>query len=133
MKFLLFSLTGGLIMLVAVIGLYLQGPRGDDGFLISSLTGLHLAEGTQRWLFLGFFIAFAVKEQYDESKHTQIQFLRCSRSGRWPVSTARSARPSRGSSPVPRSVVFGGLGLFVLAGGRRALRARPARRRRPAP
>ena len=34
MKFLLFSLAGGLIMLVAVIALYLQGPGGTDGFLI---------------------------------------------------------------------------------------------------
>lgn len=60
-KFLLFSLAGGLIMLVAVIGLYLQGPRGGDGFLVESLTGLDLGTGVERWLFLGFFIAFAVK------------------------------------------------------------------------
>ena len=31
--FLLYSLAGGLIMLVAVIGVYLAGPRGTDGFL----------------------------------------------------------------------------------------------------
>ncbi len=61
MKFLLFSLAGGLIMLAAVIGLYVRGPGGPDGFLLSSLTGLGLAEGTERWLFLGFFLAFAVK------------------------------------------------------------------------
>ena len=40
MKFLLFSLAGGLVMLVAVIALYLQGPGGSDGFLIERLTGL---------------------------------------------------------------------------------------------
>ena len=34
-KFLLFSLAGGLIMLVAVIAVYVAGPGGDDGFLIS--------------------------------------------------------------------------------------------------
>ena len=60
-KFLMFSLTGGLIMLVAVIALYLNGPGGADGFLLSTLTGLDLDPGTQRWLFVGFFIAFAVK------------------------------------------------------------------------
>ena len=32
-KFLLFSLAGGLVMLVAVIAVYLAGPGGDDGFL----------------------------------------------------------------------------------------------------
>lgn len=60
-KFLLFSLAGGLIMLVAVIGVYLQGPGGDQGFLLSSLTGLDISASTEKWLFLGFFIAFAVK------------------------------------------------------------------------
>ena len=61
MKFLLFSLAGGLVMLVAVIAVYLQGPGGDDGFLISKLTGLTLDPTTERLLFVGFFIAFAVK------------------------------------------------------------------------
>ncbi|KNX39139.1 NADH-quinone oxidoreductase subunit M [Luteipulveratus halotolerans] len=60
-KFLLFSLLGGLIMLVAVIALYTQGPGGEHGFLISRLTGLDISTGTERWLFLGFFFAFAVK------------------------------------------------------------------------
>jgi NADH-quinone oxidoreductase subunit M len=39
-KFLLFGLAGGLIMLVAVIGVYLQGPGGPQGFLTENLTGL---------------------------------------------------------------------------------------------
>ena len=60
-KFLLFSLAGGLVMLAAVIGLYMQGPRGPQGFLINSLTGLNIDPTTQKWLWLGFFIAFAVK------------------------------------------------------------------------
>ncbi|HWC23724.1 MAG TPA: NADH-quinone oxidoreductase subunit M [Flexivirga sp.] len=60
-KFLLFSLFGGLIMLVAVIALYQQGPGGDHGFLVSTLTGLHLSQGTERLLFVGFFLAFAIK------------------------------------------------------------------------
>ncbi|WP_370894493.1 NADH-quinone oxidoreductase subunit M [Janibacter sp. GXQ6167] len=61
MKFLLFGLAGGLIMLVAVIGVYLQGPGGSDGFLVERLTGLSMDATTERWLFLGFFIAFAIK------------------------------------------------------------------------
>jgi NADH-quinone oxidoreductase subunit M len=61
MKFLLFSLAGGLIMLAAVIALYTQGPGGADGFLVSKLTGLAMPESTERLIFLGFFLAFAVK------------------------------------------------------------------------
>ena len=61
MKFLLFSLAGGLIMLAAVIALYVQGPGGADGFLLTKLAGLQMTESTERLLFLGFFIAFAVK------------------------------------------------------------------------
>ena len=61
-KFLLFSLAGGLIMLVAVIGVYVAGPGGEDGFLVESLTGnLDASTGALRWMFVGFFIAFAVK------------------------------------------------------------------------
>lgn len=60
--FLLYSLAGGLIMLVAVIGVYLAGPRGPQGFLMTELTGnLDLSVEAGRWLFLGFFIAFAIK------------------------------------------------------------------------
>ena len=60
-KFLVFSLLGGLIMLAAVIGLYTQGPGGSDGFLVEKLTGLALDPTTGRLLFLGFFFAFMVK------------------------------------------------------------------------
>ena len=60
-KFLLYSLAGGLVMLVAVIALYLQGPGGEQGFLIDNLTGLAYEPWVERLLFLGFFIAFAIK------------------------------------------------------------------------
>jgi NADH-quinone oxidoreductase subunit M len=60
-KFLLYSLLGGLIMLVAVIALYVAGPGGDDGFLVTKLTGLDLGIGAGRWMFVGFFLAFAIK------------------------------------------------------------------------
>jgi NADH-quinone oxidoreductase subunit M len=60
-KFLLYSLLGGLIMLVAVIALYFAGPGGSDGFLVTKLTGLDLGVEAGRWMFLGFFVAFAIK------------------------------------------------------------------------
>ncbi|MCL6550284.1 MAG: NADH-quinone oxidoreductase subunit M [Acidothermus cellulolyticus] len=58
MKFLLYSLAGGLLMLAAVIALYVLGPHS---FRYADLTGLHLPTTDERWLFLGFFAAFAVK------------------------------------------------------------------------
>ena len=61
-KFLIYSLAGGLVMLVAVIGLYAAGPGGSHGFLIDNLTGLTFhSVAIERLLFVGFFIAFAVK------------------------------------------------------------------------
>jgi len=59
MKFFLYSLVGGLLMLASVIGLYVT--TGSRTFAISDLIG-HVPDGaTQKWLFLGFFIAFAIK------------------------------------------------------------------------
>src|ERR687895_1139821 len=58
-KFLLYSLFGGLLMLAAVIGLYVVANA--DSFLLSDLARANLDVGTARWLFLGFFIAFAIK------------------------------------------------------------------------
>jgi NADH-quinone oxidoreductase subunit M len=62
-KFLLYSLLGGLLMLVAVIALYVySGHNGHSGtFLFSQLEHVTLSPATQKWLFLGFFIAFAIK------------------------------------------------------------------------
>lgn len=60
-KFLLYSLAGGLIMLVGVIALYLKGPGGPQGFLTQNLVGLQLSTTTERLLFLAFFVAFAIK------------------------------------------------------------------------
>jgi NADH-quinone oxidoreductase subunit M len=56
-KFLLYSLLGGLVMLAAVIGLYVVGGT----FLFTDLLGVEISETTERWLFLGFFFAFAIK------------------------------------------------------------------------
>jgi NADH-quinone oxidoreductase subunit M len=65
-KFLLYSLLGGLLMLVAVIALYVYSVRspatGHHGsFLFSELVNVSLSSTVQKWLFLGFFIAFAIK------------------------------------------------------------------------
>jgi NADH-quinone oxidoreductase subunit M len=67
-KFLLYNLLGGLLMLAAVIGLYVVANRSvanpfDFPALAHAVaTGqLHMSTGVERWLFLGFFIAFAVK------------------------------------------------------------------------
>ena len=62
-KFLLYSLLGGLLMLVAVIALYVYSAQhGHQGtFLFSQLVHVSLSPTTQKWLFLGFFVAFAIK------------------------------------------------------------------------
>src|SRR5271167_1702911 len=65
-KFLLYSLLGGLLMLVAIITLYVYSTRsaviGHHGtFLFSELVNVSLSPTVQKWLFLGFFIAFAIK------------------------------------------------------------------------
>ncbi|MGL5867030.1 MAG: NADH-quinone oxidoreductase subunit M [Dermatophilaceae bacterium] len=61
-KFLLFSLVGGLIMLVGVIAVYIAGPGGEQGFLVENLTGtLEGSTAALRWMFVAFFVAFAIK------------------------------------------------------------------------
>jgi NADH-quinone oxidoreductase subunit M len=65
-KFLLYSLLGGLLMLVAVIALYVYSTRsavtGHHGtFSFFVLIHLPLSPTVSKWLFLGFFIAFAIK------------------------------------------------------------------------
>ena len=65
-KFLLYSLLGGLLMLVAVIALYVyageSAATGHHGtFLFSTLVHVTFSPLVQKWLFLGFFIAFAIK------------------------------------------------------------------------
>jgi NADH-quinone oxidoreductase subunit M len=60
-KFLLYSLVGGLLMLAAVIGLYVSSPGGSKAFLFENLLGTELGTSTERLLFLGFFVAFAIK------------------------------------------------------------------------
>ncbi|MBA2416967.1 MAG: NADH-quinone oxidoreductase subunit M [Geodermatophilaceae bacterium] len=62
-KFFLYSLLGGLIMLASVIGLFVvsQSQLGQGTFAFDALRQLEITPGTQKLLFLGFFIAFAIK------------------------------------------------------------------------
>jgi len=62
-KFLLFTLAGSLLMLVAVIGLYLlHGARtGQYTFLIRQLMQPPLTGAAEIWLFIAFMLAFGIK------------------------------------------------------------------------
>jgi len=61
-KFLLYSLLGGLLMLASVIGIYvIAGNQIGATFDLTQLATLEIDSNTQNLLFLGFFIAFAIK------------------------------------------------------------------------
>ena len=61
-KFLLYGLLGGFVMLAAVIGLgVVSAQSGTPSYLLTDLTQLHLSTNVERWLFIGFMIAFAIK------------------------------------------------------------------------
>jgi NADH-quinone oxidoreductase subunit M len=63
-KFLLYSLFGGLLMLASIVGIFVMSTRyGNRTFDITTLAGLHtvLTPMMENVLFLGFFIAFAIK------------------------------------------------------------------------
>ena len=61
-KFLLYSLFGGLLMLASIIGIFvISGNQIGRTFDITALSTLEIDTTTQNFLFLGFFIAFAIK------------------------------------------------------------------------
>lgn len=62
-KFLLYSLTGGLVMLAGVIGVYVVSGQvsGHPTYLLAQLTAMHFPVVASRWIFVAFFFAFAVK------------------------------------------------------------------------
>ncbi len=63
-KFFLYTMAGGVLMLVGVIVLYFASgaaPGGEYTFDLLKLTGLRLPFQTQVWLFLAFALAFAIK------------------------------------------------------------------------
>lgn len=58
-KFFVYTFTGSVLMLVALLYLYFQTP--DRSFSMESFYALKLSNGTQSWVFWLLFIAFAVK------------------------------------------------------------------------
>ena len=61
-KFLIYQLAGGLVMLGSIIGFYVVSAQaGNPTYLLSDLAALDIDPDTQKWLFVGFFIAFAIK------------------------------------------------------------------------
>ena len=62
-KFILYTMAGSLLMLVAILALYFlhRQATGDATFNLFQLLQLELPLSTQRWLFLAFFLAFAIK------------------------------------------------------------------------
>src|SRR5687768_1493860 len=62
-KFFIFTQASGLMMLLAILGLYfLHGSNtGTYSFDYFDLLGTVLEPSTERWLMLGFFVAFVVK------------------------------------------------------------------------
>ena len=57
-KFVLYSLTGSLLLLVGILGLYLEGGHTYDLLVLTEQT---YSSETQFWLFLALFFAFAIK------------------------------------------------------------------------
>lgn len=62
-KFFLFSVTGSLLMLLAIIGIYvLHGQQtGDFTFALASLQGTSWPAGLAPWLYAAFLLAFLIK------------------------------------------------------------------------
>jgi NADH-quinone oxidoreductase subunit M len=63
LKFLLFSLAGGLVMLISVVGLGVVSTdlSGTPTYLLAELAKLPIGTDLGRWLMVGFLIAFIVK------------------------------------------------------------------------
>jgi NADH-quinone oxidoreductase subunit M len=59
-KFFIYTFTGSLLMLVALIYLYFRTPA-PHSFEIIYLYAAHLSPNEQSWIFLAFFLAFAIK------------------------------------------------------------------------
>lgn len=59
LKFFLYTLAGSLCMLLAI--LYMYSQTGSSNFLFSSFSSGYFSPQAQGWLFLAFFVAFAIK------------------------------------------------------------------------
>ncbi|MBI2555386.1 MAG: NADH-quinone oxidoreductase subunit M, partial [Candidatus Rokubacteria bacterium] len=62
-KFILYTLTGSVLMLVAILALYFQhgAATGTYTFDLPTLAGYLVPPGAEVWLFLAFAVAFAIK------------------------------------------------------------------------
>ena len=62
-KFMLYTMAGSVLMLIAILGLAFmhQEATGSYSFDLLRLYTLQIAPETQRWLFLAFAVAFAIK------------------------------------------------------------------------
>src|SRR5258708_7609365 len=62
-KFILYTMAGSVLMLVAIIGLAWAhaAAAGLPSFDLLDLYGMHLSWGLQKWFFLAFTVAFAIK------------------------------------------------------------------------
>ncbi len=60
LKFFIYTLSGSLLMLVALIWLWLQTP-GTHTFDLTAFYALNLSASEQTWIFWAFFLAFAIK------------------------------------------------------------------------
>ena len=58
LKFVLYSLTGSLLLLVGILGLFVEGGQTFD---ILVLTGQSFSPEAQFWIFLALFVGFAIK------------------------------------------------------------------------
>ena len=58
LKFVIYSLAGSLLLLVGILGIYLNGGNTYDLLVLSEQT---YSSNTQSWLFLAFFLSFAIK------------------------------------------------------------------------
>jgi NADH-quinone oxidoreductase subunit M len=62
-KFILYTLAGSLLMLVAILALFFihHGSTGEYTFDLLKLYGTVIPGGVELWLFLAFFVSFAIK------------------------------------------------------------------------
>jgi NADH-quinone oxidoreductase subunit M len=60
-KFILYTMAGSALMLLAILALYFMQPSGSASFDYGAVMQLRIAPGLQLWLFLAFALAFAIK------------------------------------------------------------------------
>jgi NADH-quinone oxidoreductase subunit M len=62
-KFFIYTLVGSLLMLIAILYVYFKAgsESGNYSFLLTDMTNVSLTYREQVWLFMAFFLAFAIK------------------------------------------------------------------------